>query len=274
VLAGGLWRTHADPGQLENAILNLCVNARDAMDGKGRLTIETLNCHLDDDYAARHSGVASGQYSTIVISDNGPGMPQDVIERAFEPFFTTKSVGKGTGLGLAQVYGFVRQSGGHVKIYSEVGQGTAVKIYLPRYFGAAEVAAASQAAVDLPRGRPGELILVVEDEDQVRRMSVDALQELGYEVIEAGGGEEALGHVRARDDIRLLFTDVVMPDINGRQLADKARALRPELPVLYTTGYTRNAVVHNGVVDSDVFFIPKPFTIEQLARKLRAVLDA
>jgi signal transduction histidine kinase/CheY-like chemotaxis protein len=274
VLAGGLWRTHADPGQLENAILNLCVNARDAMDGKGRLTIETLNCHLDDDYAARHSGVAAGQYSTIVISDNGPGMPADVIERAFEPFFTTKSVGKGTGLGLAQVYGFVRQSGGHVKIYSEVGEGTAVKIYLPRYFGPAEVAASAEVAAELPRGRPDELILVVEDEDQVRRMSVDALQELGYEVLEAGGGEEALAHVRARDDIRLLFTDVVMPDINGRQLADKARLLRPELPVLYTTGYTRNAVVHNGVVDSDVFFIPKPFTIEQLARKLRAVLDA
>jgi signal transduction histidine kinase len=274
VLAGGLWRTHADPGQLENAILNLCVNARDAMDGKGRLTIETLNCHLDDDYAARHSGVAAGQYSTIVISDNGPGMPEDVMDRAFEPFFTTKSVGKGTGLGLAQVYGFVRQSGGHVKIYSEVGQGTAVKIYLPRYFGPAEVAATTENVAELPRGRPGELILVVEDEDQVRRMSVDALQELGYQVIEAGGGEEALGHVRERDDIRLLFTDVVMPDINGRQLADKARLLRPELPVLYTTGYTRNAVVHNGVVDSDVFFIPKPFTIEQLARKLRAVLDA
>jgi CheY-like chemotaxis protein len=197
-----------------------------------------------------------------------------VIERAFEPFFTTKSVGKGTGLGLAQVYGFVRQSGGHVKIYSEVGEGTAVKIYLPRYFGPAEVAASAEVVTELPRGRPGELILVVEDEDQVRRMSVDALQELGYEVLEAGGGEEALAHVRARDDIRLLFTDVVMPDINGRQLADKARLLRPELPVLYTTGYTRNAVVHNGVVDSDVFFIPKPFTIEQLARKLRAVLDA
>nr|WP_157025737.1 ATP-binding protein [Sphingomonas horti] len=273
VLAGGLWRTHADPGQLENAILNLCVNARDAMDGKGRLTIETLNCHLDDDYAERHAGVAAGQYSTIVISDNGPGMPQDVIERAFEPFFTTKSVGKGTGLGLAQVYGFVRQSGGHVKIYSEVGEGTAVKIYLPRYFGPAEVAVTPEVA-DLPRGRPGELILVVEDEDQVRRMSVDALQELGYAVIEASGGADALAHVRERDDIRLLFTDVVMPDINGRQLADKARALRPDLPVLYTTGYTRNAVVHNGVVDSDVFFIPKPFTIEQLARKLRAVLDA
>ena len=274
VLAGGLWRTHADPGQLENAILNLCVNARDAMDGKGRLTIETLNCHLDDDYAARHSGVAAGQYSTIVISDNGPGMQQDVIERAFEPFFTTKSVGKGTGLGLAQVYGFVRQSGGHVKIYSEIREGTAVKIYLPRYFGPAEAAASANPVSDLPRGRPGELILVVEDEDQVRRMSVDALQELGYQVLEAGGGEEALAHVRTRDDIRLLFTDVVMPDINGRQLADKARLLRPELPVLYTTGYTRNAVVHNGVVDSDVFFIPKPFTVEQLARKLRAVLDA
>jgi signal transduction histidine kinase len=274
VLAGGLWRTHADPGQLENAILNLCVNARDAMEGNGRLTIETLNAHLDDGYAAQHAGVAAGQYCAIVISDNGPGMPQEVIERAFEPFFTTKSVGKGTGLGLAQVYGFVRQSGGHVKIYSEPGQGTAVKIYLPRYFGPAEMSAPAQAATELPHGQPGELILVVEDEDQVRRMTLDALRELDYETLEAAGGEDALALLRERPDIRLLFTDVVMPDINGRELADRARALRPELPVLYTTGYTRNAVVHNGVVDSDVSFIPKPFTIEQLARKIRAVLDA
>jgi signal transduction histidine kinase/CheY-like chemotaxis protein len=273
VLAGGLWRTHADPGQLENAVLNLCVNARDAMDGNGRLTIETLNTHLDEDYVAQHAGVAAGQYCAIVITDNGPGMPEDVIDRAFEPFFTTKSVGKGTGLGLAQVYGFVRQSGGHVKIYSETGQGTAVKIYLPRYFGPAEVPAPARTDAELPRGRPGELILAVEDEDQVRRMTIDALQELGYDVLEASGGEEALALIRTRSDIRLLFTDVVMPEINGRQLADRARALRPELPVLYTTGYTRNAVVHNGVVDSDVFFIPKPFTIEQLSRKLREVLD-
>jgi signal transduction histidine kinase/CheY-like chemotaxis protein len=273
VLAGGLWRTHADPGQLENAILNLCVNARDAMEGSGRLTIETLNAHLDDDYAAHQAGVAAGQYCAIAISDNGPGMSLDLIERAFEPFFTTKGVGKGTGLGLAQVYGFVRQSGGHVKIYSELGQGTVVKIYLPRYFGAAEAPAPAPAATALPQGRAGELILVVEDEDQVRRMTVAALQELGYDVLEASGGEEALALIRERTDIRLLFTDVVMPDVNGRELADRARALRADLPVLYTTGYTRNAVVHNGVVDSDVFFIPKPFTIVQLAQKLRAVLD-
>jgi signal transduction histidine kinase/CheY-like chemotaxis protein len=273
VLAGGLWRTHADPGQLENAILNLSVNARDAMEGHGRLTIETMNAHLDDAYVAQHEGVAAGQYVAVAINDNGPGMPKDVIERAFEPFFTTKGVGKGTGLGLAQVYGFVRQSGGHVKIYSEPGQGTTVKIYLPRHFGTAEPAQPEMAVSEVPRGRPGELILVVEDEDQVRRMSLDALDELGYDVLQASDGEQALELVRNRPDIRLLFTDVVMPGINGRELADQARQLRPGLPVLFTTGYTRNAVVHNGVVDSDVFFIPKPFTVEQLGHKLRAVLD-
>jgi signal transduction histidine kinase/ActR/RegA family two-component response regulator len=274
VLAGGLWRTHADPGQLENAILNLCVNARDAMEGAGRLTIETLNAHLDDGYAALHPGVAAGQYVAIVISDNGPGMPKEVMERAFEPFFTTKGVGKGTGLGLAQVYGFVRQSGGHVKIYSEPTQGTSVKIYLPRYFGEAETVEEVTPAADLPRAEAGELILVVEDEDQVRRMSVQALEELGYKVLDAPGGEPALALLRDRDDIRLLFTDVVMPELNGRQLADQARLIRPDLPVLFTTGYTRNAVVHNGMVDVDVHFIPKPFTIEQLAHKVRAVLRA
>jgi signal transduction histidine kinase len=273
VLAGGLWRTHADPGQLENAILNLSVNARDAMDGHGRLTIETMNAHLDDAYVGQHQGLAAGQYVAVAISDNGPGMPKEVIERAFEPFFTTKGVGKGTGLGLAQVYGFVRQSGGHVKIYSEPGQGTTVKIYLPRHFGPAEAVQPETATAEVPRGQPGELILVVEDEDQVRRMSLDALDELGYEVLQAADGEQALELVRNRPDIRLLFTDVVMPGINGRELADQARQLRPDLPVLFTTGYTRNAVVHNGVVDSDVFFIPKPFTVEQLGHKLRAVLD-
>ena len=273
VLAGGLWRTHADPGQLENAVLNLSVNARDAMEGQGRLTIETMNTHLDDPYVAQHEGLAAGQYVAVVISDNGPGMPREVMERAFEPFFTTKGVGKGTGLGLSQVYGFVRQSGGHVKIYSEAGQGTSVKIYLPRSFAAEDTVAGDRPPVEVPRARPGELILVVEDEDQVRRMSLDALDELGYQVLQAADGEEALALVRARADIRLLFTDVVMPGLNGRELADQARILRPDLPVLFTTGYTRNAVVHNGVVDNDVFFIPKPFTVEQLGHKLRAVLD-
>ena len=274
VLAGGVWRTRADPGQLENAILNLCVNARDAMDGAGRLTIESQNAHLDDAYAAQHDGIAAGQYVAVVITDNGPGMPKEVMERAFEPFFTTKGVGQGTGLGLAQVYGFVRQSGGHVKIYSELGQGTTVKIYLPRHFGAADSAEPAKPVEDLPRALPGEVILVVEDEDQVRRMSVAALDELGYAVVEASGGDAALTVLRERPDVRLLFTDVVMPGLNGRQLADQARQLRPELPVLFTTGYTRNAVVHNGVVDRDVHFIPKPFTVGQLAYKVREVLSS
>ena len=272
VLAGGLWRTHADPGQLENAVLNLCVNARDAMEGRGRLTIETLNAHLDDEYCRLHDGIAAGQYVGIVVSDNGPGMPTEVLERAFEPFFTTKDVGKGTGLGLAQVYGFARQSGGHVKIYSELHQGTSVKIYLPRSEAPSNIVATPVAITELPRGRPGDIILVVEDEDQVRRMSLAALEELGYQTLQAADGEQALVLLRERSDIRLLFTDVVMPGINGRQLADQARLVRPGLPVLFTTGYTRNAIIHNGVVDSDALFISKPFTLEQLAYKLNAAL--
>lgn len=274
VLAGGLWRTSADPGQLENAVLNLCVNARDAMDGEGRLTIETQNGHLDDAYAKAHEDVKPGQYVVVAISDTGPGMAADVVARAFEPFFTTKDVGKGTGLGLAQVHGFVRQSGGHVAIYSEVGQGTTVKIYLPRY-GGSELLSTSDPVMDaMPHGSQTEVVLVVEDEPQVRRMTTESLRELGYSVVEAGNGQEALKLLAERQDITLLFTDIVMPEMNGRELADKVHALMPDLPVLYTTGYTRNAIIHNGMVDQGIAFLPKPFTIEQLARKIRLILDA
>ncbi|MFN3621140.1 ATP-binding protein [Sphingorhabdus sp.] len=273
VLSGGLWRTSADPGQLENAVLNLCVNARDAMGGYGRLTIETQNGHLDDAYASRHDDVTAGQYVVVAITDTGPGMSREIIERAFEPFFTTKDVGKGTGLGLAQVHGFVRQTGGHVAIYSEIGQGTTIKIYLPRYHGTETTASVDPIINSVPRGSADEIILLVEDEFQVRQMSAENLRELGYTVLQAANGNEALVILAQHRDISLLFTDIVMPEMNGRQLADKMREIVPDLPVLYTTGYTRNAIIHNGIVDHGIAFLSKPFTIEQLARKLREGLD-
>ncbi|MGX5840149.1 CHASE3 domain-containing protein [Mesorhizobium sp. ArgA1] len=272
VLAGGLWRTHADPSQIENAILNLAVNARDAMDDNGKLTIETANSHLDDSYAATNADVKAGQYVMIAVSDTGEGMPADVMAKAFEPFFTTKPVNKGTGLGLSQVFGFVKQSGGHVKIYSEPGEGTTIKIYLPRFFGTEEAV--------LPTGRGDnpaaitETILVVEDDARVRASTTDALRELGYTVIHAGSGQEALQKLADNPAVALLFTDIVMPVMNGRKLAEEALARLPQLKVIFTTGFTKNAVVHNGVLDHDVHFLAKPFTIEQLAAKLRDVLDA
>ncbi len=273
VLSAGLWRTHADRNQLESAILNLAVNARDAMGEEGRLTIETQNMHIDERYAAANFGVPVGQYVMIAVSDTGGGMPPEVVAKAFDPFFTTKAVGKGTGLGLSQVYGFVKQSGGHVKIYSEAGEGTTVKIYLPRFIGV-EDAEDNAPGVALPLGEFQEIILVVEDEAAVRQLSVDALGELGYRVFEADGAVAALRILDAHTEITMLFTDIVMPDMNGRKLADEARRRRPDLKVLYTTGYTRNAVVHNGVVDPGVALIGKPFTLDQLAAKVREVLES
>ncbi|RZL37345.1 MAG: PAS domain S-box protein [Rubrivivax sp.] len=276
VQAGGLWRTHADPNQLESAILNLAVNGRDAMEasGEARLTIETANCHLDERYAVEHPGLQPGQYVMIAVTDTGTGMPPEVVAKAFDPFFTTKEVGRGTGLGLSQVYGFVKQSGGHVRIYSEMGQGTTVKLYMPRLLGAHVEGDAATAAADVPQGDGLELVLVVEDEAMVRQLSIDALQELGYRVLEADGAEAALKLLDAHPDIALLFTDVVMPGLNGRKLADEARRRRPELKVLFTTGYTRNAVVHNGVLDPGVHLIGKPFTLEELGVRVRQLLDA
>ena len=271
VLAGGLWRVSADPNQLESAILNLCINARDAMPDGGQLTIETANAYLDEAYVSGEAEVEAGQYVMIGVTDTGTGMPPDVVERAFDPFYTTKGVGKGTGLGLSQVYGFVKQSGGHVKIYSEPGHGATVKVYLPRLLkGEPTVLGAPTPA--LPRGHEEEIILVVEDDERVRHMSVDALRELGYTVVQASGAAQALDVLAIQPKISLLFTDVVMPDINGRRLAEMARVRRPDLKVLFTTGYTRNAVVHNGVLDAGVAFLPKPFTIEQLSRKVREAL--
>ena len=272
VLAGGLWPVHADPNQLENVILNLGINARDAMDGAGRLTIETHNCHLDDRYVAAEIGVAAGQYVMIAVTDVGMGMAPHVIAKAFDPFFTTKGVGQGTGLGLSQVYGFVKQSGGHVKIYSEVGVGTTVKLYLPRLTGVTIAAPGAAAAETVVGGDLRELILVVDDEAGVRAVAVESLRDLGYRVIEADGAAAALALLETHD-VALLFTDIVMPEVNGAKLAEAARARRPGLKVLFTTGYTRNAVVHNGVVDAGVDLIGKPFTFEALAAKVRSVLD-
>ncbi|MGX7875076.1 CHASE3 domain-containing protein [Mesorhizobium sp. ORM6] len=271
VLAGGLWKTHADPSQIENAILNLAVNARDAMDNDGKLTIETANSYLDEAYASTHAEVTPGQYVMVAVTDTGTGMSPEVIARAFEPFYTTKLVNKGTGLGLSQVLGFVKQSGGHVKIYSEPGEGTTIKIYLPRFFGSEEPAAPAERGKNT--AKVTETILVVEDDAGVRAATTDAMRELGYTVIQAGSGPEALEKLAATPGIALLFTDIVMPVMNGRKLAEEAVARQPGLKVIFTTGFTRNAVVHNGVLDHDVHFLAKPFTIEQLAAKLRDVLD-
>ncbi len=272
VLGGGLWLTHTDPGQLENSILNLAINARDAMPQGGKLTIETANCHLDERYSAEHVDVPAGQYVLAAVSDTGSGMSQDTIARAFEPFFTTKSVNKGTGLGLSQVHGFIRQSGGHINIYSELDRGTTIKLYLPRYFGAAAgQPTASKAPQKIQTGH--EVILVVEDEQRARHISCESLRELGYTVLSADGGMEALRIIDARSDIALLFTDIVMPQMNGKQLATEALRRQPSMKVLYTTGFTRNAIVHNNVIDPGVEMIAKPFSLDQLAAKVREVLE-
>ncbi len=272
VLAGGLWRCCVDPGQLENALLNLAVNARDAMPEGGRLTIETQNAWLDDAYVAAEADVAPGQYVLLAVSDTGTGMPAEVIARAFDPFFTTKGEGRGTGLGLSQVQGFVKQSGGHVRIYSEPGHGTAVKLYLPRHRGEGPAMVREPPPAELAPGGQ-ELLLLVEDDPEVRRVHAGMLRELGYAVREAADGDAALALLPELEGLALLFTDVVMPGMNGRVLAERARAMRPGLRVLYTTGYTPNAIVHNGVVDTGVDLLTKPFTFDQLARKLRLVLD-
>ncbi|HMA50587.1 MAG TPA: ATP-binding protein [Magnetospirillaceae bacterium] len=275
VLAGGLWRTQCDTNQLENALLNLAVNARDAMPNGGHLTIETANAHLDEEYARWHQDVAPGQYVMIAVTDTGAGMPQDVLAHVFEPFFTTKEVGRGTGLGLSQVYGFLKQSGGHVAIYSEVGLGTTVKLYLPRCWPAAE------PAPPLPTQEPREAaraatetVLVVEDDESVLELAIATLGDLGYRVVPARDGAEALRQLAAHPAIELLFTDVGLPGgMNGRQLADRAREARPDLKVLFTSGYTRNAIVHGGRLDEGVALIGKPFTADALAEKIRQVLD-
>jgi CheY-like chemotaxis protein len=272
VNGGGLWLTKADGHQLENAILNIAINARDSMPEGGKLTIETANAYLDDAYARANPEVEPGQFVLIAISDTGAGMSAATLERVFDPFFTTKPVGTGTGLGLSQVFGFVKQSHGHIKIYSELGSGTTVKIYLPRFVGEAKAVAPAIAAA-VQDGTTQEVVLVVEDDPLMRRTTTDSLRELGYTVLHSENATHALGILQSRGDVTLLFTDVVMPDINGKKLADEAQRRIPTLKVIYTTGYTPNAVVHGGVLDPGVQLLTKPFTLEQLAIKVRSVLD-
>ena len=269
---GGVWPVEADAAELEAAILNLAVNARDAMPEGGKLTIEASNSYLDDNYCRQNADVQPGQYVQIAVTDTGSGMRKDVIERAFEPFFTTKESGQGTGLGLSQVYGFVKQSGGHVKIYSEAGEGTTIKIYLPRFFGRAS--AAEEKAAAPRRGRSGESVLVVEDDSDVRDYVVETLASLGYKVFEAGEAESALRLLDENPSVHLLLTDVVMPGMNGRKLAEEARLRRPDLKILYMTGYSRNAIMHQGRLDIGVDLLQKPISSEQLASAVRKMLDA
>ena len=275
VLTAGIWSMNADAGQFENAILNLAVNARDAMPDGGKLTLETANCHIDDNYARQYS-ITAGQYVLIAVSDTGAGMTPEVLAKAFEPFFTTKEVGRGTGLGLAQVHGFIKQSGGHIKIYSELGHGTTIKMYLPRLYTTSDEDSVKPLREDMVVGEPsqnaGIVILVVEDEDRVREMSVASLREMGYTVIHASNAASALKKLEAHPETALLFTDIVMPEMNGRQLATEAIKRKPDLKILYTTGFTRNAIIHNGKLDAGVNFIAKPFTYVQLATKIREVL--
>jgi PAS domain S-box-containing protein len=274
VLGGGVWRANADPNQLELAVLNLAVNARDAMPNGGKLTLETANVHLDEQYAASQAEVLPGQYVMLAVTDTGSGMSPDVIARAFDPFFTTKEVGHGTGLGLSQVYGFVKQSRGHVKIYSEIGEGTTIKLYLPRVH-AASVTDEPQIEAPVARGSPHETILLVEDDEGVRNYSSETLRELGYHVLEAETGQAGLQLLDRHPAVRVLFTDIGLPGgMNGRQLADEARKRRPDLPVLFTTAYARNAIVHDGRLDPGVELITKPYTQAALAAKLRDIIDA
>jgi signal transduction histidine kinase/CheY-like chemotaxis protein len=271
--SAGLWPAMADPAHLESAVLNLALNARDAMPDGGRLTIELANKVLDTQYARAHAEVAAGDYVMVAVSDTGHGMTQDVVARVFEPFFTTKTEGRGTGLGLAMVFGFVKQSGGHVKIYSESGEGTSVKIYLPRARGLASASVQrSGVPADLPRG--SATILVVEDEAGVREIAIAILRSLGYRVLEAPDGNEGLLVFGAHAaEIDLLLTDVVLPGkVRGRELAERITAIRPDVRVLFMSGYTENSIVHHGRLDDGVHLLGKPFKREQLARKVAEVL--
>ncbi len=273
IRAAGLWPALVDPGQLENALLNLCINARDAMPGGGHLTLETANVRLDIDYAQRHIDVAPGAYVMIAVSDSGTGIAPENLRRVFEPFYTTKEKGKGTGLGLAMVYGFVKQSAGHVAIYSEVGQGTSVKLYLPRMHGEQPPAIEAGGRIEVAGGT--ETILLVEDDEAVRSYARAALLSFGYSVIEAADGASALALIKQHDRLDLLFTDVVMPGgMNGRALAEAARELKPGLRVLYTSGYTENAMIHHGRLDADAPLLSKPYRRSELDRAVRAALNA
>ena len=276
VLGSGLWRVEVDPNQLENALINLAVNSRDAMPMGGKLTIETANTYLDHAYAEQNSGAAVGQYVVICVSDTGEGMDAETAERAVDPFFTTKEVGRGTGLGLSMVYGFVKQSGGHLKIYTEPRDGTTVKIYMPRHFGEEPLDGAAEEDEMAPDAVDGETILVCEDDEDVRSYSVEALKELGYHVLEAADGQEALRLLaESKGSVDLMFTDVVLPGgMTGAIVAQRAKELQPDLKILFTTGYARNAIVHHGRLDPGVELLSKPFAFSDLAARIRDLLDA
>ncbi|KZD06343.1 hypothetical protein AUP43_10890 [Oceanibaculum pacificum] len=270
MVSGGLWNTLIDPGQLENALLNLAINGRDAMQEFGKLTIEVGNAFLDDAYARSHPDVAAGQYVMLAVTDTGSGMPADILAQVFEPFFSTKAEGRGSGLGLSMVYGFVKQSGGHVKLYSEVGQGTTVKLYLPR---STQMEDMPTAMMDVPASGGSETILVAEDDDEVRATVVEMLSDLGYRVLTAKNAAAALTVIESGVPIDLLFTDVVMPGaLKSPELARKAVERQPGLAVLFTSGYTENSIVHGGRLDPGVELLPKPYTREAMARKIRHVL--
>jgi CheY-like chemotaxis protein len=272
VAAVGLWTTLVDANQLENALLNLCINARDAMPDGGRLTIETANRWLDE-RTARDRDLPPGQYVSLCVSDTGSGMTPQMMARAFDPFFTTKPLGLGTGLGLSMVHGFVRQSGGEVRIYSEPGQGTMVCLYLPRHLGEDAAGASGPAAAALPSDGQGETVLVVDDEPTVRMLVAEVLAELGYTAIEAADATAGLALLQADGRIDLLVTDVGLPGgMNGRQLADAARATRPGLKVLFITGYAENAVIGHGHLESGMQVVTKPFAMDALAGRIRAMI--
>jgi len=274
VFGNRIWRVETDANQLESALLNLCVNARDAMPNGGSLTIETANTFLDEAYASEHD-VRAGEYVSIAVSDTGFGMTPEILDKAFEPFFTTKDIGKGSGLGLSQVYGFMKQSGGHVKIYSEVGKGTTVKLYLPRLAGADHAVAGAESTEGAPDGRSDRVILVVEDDADVRLHAATMLRELGYGVVEAEDGPAALRLFESHPDVSLLFTDVGLPGgMNGRELADEIRRRRPDLPVLFTTGYARDAIVHQGRLDPGVELLAKPFSFTALGTRIHQMFEA
>jgi signal transduction histidine kinase len=273
VLGAGLWTTLCDPNQLENSLLNLVINARDAMPHGGKLTIETCNAQLDDHFTASQRDVRPGHYVCICVSDTGTGMSADTIAKAFEPFFTTKPIGQGTGLGLSMIYGFARQSEGYARIYSELGQGTTIKLYLPRHYGEAEQDEALPGLTQDHVTDAGEIVLVVEDDSVVRALIVEVLGELGYRAVEAHDGPAGLERLRTMERVDLLVTDIGLPGLNGSQVADAGRALRPGLRVLFMTGYAENAALASGFLEPGMSMITKPFAMEALATQIRAMIE-
>ncbi len=273
VAAPDLWLTLIDPGQLENALLNLCINARDAMPDGGKLTIETSNRSLDQ-RAARERDLAPGRYVSLCVSDTGTGMPPEVIAKAFEPFFTTKPIGQGTGLGLSMIYGFAKQSGGQVRIHSQVGQGTAISLFLPQHVGETDVVETASELADAPRAKEGQTVLVVDDEPTIRMLVVEVLEDLGYRAIEAADGAAGLQVLQSDVRIDLLVTDVGLPGgMNGRQVADAARVARPDLKVLFITGYAENAVLSHGHLDPGMHVLTKPFAMEVIASRIKNLIE-